>query len=383
MAQQVSAESNNGAIKNACTSINSNSRNDKSPSCSTRIAFIGNSILYFNDSPRLMEQFGSEAAVASLPSDNINNSSTTRRIVQDSCLRGGASLITILEKGNGMANKFRTDNARIIMSSCNDASDTNSSSSEIAYEYDIGVPNVTLLLSESSNNSSSWDYVIMNDYTQAPARIENRSATIQTLIKDYIPLLSIKQNNSNSFNDKTITPILLMTWAYRKPCKDSDDLGSVTEFMEKLWEGYKAYAKALDEVLLTDLSSSTKETAPRKTRIAPVGLAFYRIHQQNPTLWEKLFHTDDFHPSPHGTLLQCFVLYWTVFQKMPPKSFIFDAIDQNILWSTSRMMQPAGEDPLPRPTRQEAEYLMGVAEAVWLEVQDTSESGAEFVFNQA
>lgn len=59
----------------------------------THVAFIGNSMMYYNDLPRLLERF----------SEN--------RMEQRSCLHGGTTLTKILVNGNGMFNKFNTTNA--------------------------------------------------------------------------------------------------------------------------------------------------------------------------------------------------------------------------------------------------------------------------------
>jgi len=93
-----------------------------------RVAFIGNSYLYFNDVPRLFQALcGGEHHVQ----------------VQD-CLRGGASLKTLLEKGNGMRNKFESPNAMRPDGS-----------------YDIGAPTVQELL----KHNDGWHYVVMNTYS--------------------------------------------------------------------------------------------------------------------------------------------------------------------------------------------------------------------------
>ena len=89
------------------------------------IALMGNSVLYYNDVPRLLEAFGG--------SDLFDQGV----VEQDSCLRGGASFSQLLAQGNGMEEKFGAE--------------------------DHGSPDVASLLSRS------WDYVVMNDYTQATA----------------------------------------------------------------------------------------------------------------------------------------------------------------------------------------------------------------------
>ena len=153
------------------------------------IAFLGNSIIYYNDTPRLLEALGGGA------------------IVQDSCLRGGVTLGQLLDRGNGMQAKFVSD--------------------------DKGSPDVASLLSRA------WDFVVMNDYTQAPAREVSRNATVEVLTTRLAPLIA----------QSGATPILLETWAYRAHTKGSDDLGDTAAFTEALRAGYRVYADALAAVL--------------------------------------------------------------------------------------------------------------------------------------
>merc|ERR1712176_1353353 len=93
------------------------------PSETLKIAFIGNSIQYYNDFPRVMQAISGD------------------HIEQNSCLRGGASFSTFLKKGNGMKHRFNSTNAL--------RSDGT---------YDIGSPTVyDLLLGDYAQN---WDYIV-------------------------------------------------------------------------------------------------------------------------------------------------------------------------------------------------------------------------------
>ena len=58
-----------------------------------RVAFAGNSFIYYNDLPRVFEAFFA-------PGD----------VVTTSCLRGGATITSLCELGNGMGKKFATAN---------------------------------------------------------------------------------------------------------------------------------------------------------------------------------------------------------------------------------------------------------------------------------
>ena len=238
----------------------------------------------------------------------------------------GASLISIYKDGNGMADKFNTKK-----------------SLKEDGTYDIGAPDISSLLTGSG---IIWDFVVMNDYSQAPARLQSRTDTTKFLESNYAPLICNK--------DSTTIPILMMTAAYRKPCKGSDDLGTVEQFTNGLYEGYQSYANALNEVMQN-----------QKSRVAPVGKAYYAVYLDNKSLWEKLFFEDNFHPSICGTFLQGCVLHWTVFGDGPCASMITGDSFIPSLWQDARRHYPPGSSfELYFPTKEEALYLMNVAEKV-------------------
>lgn len=274
---------------------------DPTDSSLIQIAHIGNSIQYYNDCPRLLQW---------MFKTHYGNAN------QDSCLRGGASLVSILRKGNGMAGKFASPNAL-----------------RPDGTYDIGSPTVMDLL-----GSKAWDFVIMNDHTQSPARMDTRKEALKELEKSYLPMLE-KMN-------KMPLVVFLMTAAYRKPVKDSEDLGSFDDFTELLRSGYAEYQKVIPNSV-----------------VAPVGLAYLEVRKKYPKLdgdndskfsWEWLYARDDFHPSPHGTLLEAFVLFATIVGQEPPEY-------NPAWWDTARYMQPADEEALPLPSLEEGALLRDFA----------------------
>ena len=133
--------------------------------------------------------------------------------------------------------------------------------------------------------------------------------------------------------------MFIITPAYRKQVNNSTDLGSPETFTMKTQEGCEAYASVLDE-LLPDT---------QKCRIAPVGLAYLKIREENPEMWERLFHVDDFHRSPHGIFLQGRVLHWTLFGCGP--AFLGggnegdNAVTIDQLWRDARLVQPHHDEP--------------------------------------
>ncbi|CAB9516449.1 expressed unknown protein [Seminavis robusta] len=278
-----------------------------------RIACLGNSIQYYNDCPRLLERMLQEAAGGYYD-----------EVYQNSCLRGGASIISLWEQGNGMRNKFRTHNALRPDGS-----------------YDIGAPTVKSLLEDKDHNKR-FDFVVINDHTQSPAREASRTETVNLLKEDYVPLMV----------QSGATPVFLQTAAYRKvDIRGTSDLGDFDHYTKLLTEGYLLYKEKVDQAMkeLNPLSTQS-------TRIAPVGLAYARIYHSDQELWKQLYDGDNFHPSPHGTLLQAFVLYITMTQQEPPTSY-----DAATWWERARRMQPPLEFPLPLPTKDDAEVLRKVA----------------------
>jgi len=258
------------------------------------VSFLGNSMLYFNDTPRLLQQM-IEVTVGS--------------VTQNSCLRGGASLSSLWEKGNGMTKKFATEQA------LQQGGDIDRPF------YDVGANSVEELLKQRS-----WDFVVLNDYTQAPARGQSAAESCKILSSNYRKLL------------QGSTCVFVQTPAYRKPgMRDTEDLGSFDEFTDRLAAGLQSYLEQIPNA-----------------RIAPVGEAYRWLHHNDPTTFRKLYSWDDFHPSPYGTWLQACVIYCTCFGAPPP---VYNAL----WWERSRYMQPPEEKPLPLPTEAEARELRRVA----------------------
>ena len=300
------------------------------------IAFVGNSIQYFYDVPRLFE---------ALSGEDVNH---------DCCFRGGATLTSLLEKGNGMRNKFGSPNAQRadgiaarprammlrsipVLRSC---STKVCLVCDMTGTFDIGAPTVDGLLS-----GACWDFVILNDFTLHPAREATRSESVTTLKQGYAPLILAAK----------ATPILIMTYAYRRHTTEppSEDLGEHPTFTRRLAEGIGAYATALAEVL-------PPEHAPR---VAPLGLAMQAVHDERPDLWETLFHCDDRHLSARGAYLEVCVLHCTVFGEAPPAATALPE-DPAVLYARARYLQPPDAPANPLPTREEAVYLRDVAERV-------------------
>ena len=285
-----------GSSANNMTGDDSNDSNSNHPNINNvvNVAHLGNSIQYYNDLPRFLQNM-------------IVSSRYSDMYYQNSCLRGGATLASLWEKGNGMRTKFGGP------------------------ENDIGAATVTELLSSSlyadNDNQSAWNYIILNDHTQSPARESKRNASLLALKEHYMPLFPTQA-----------TVIFIQTAAYKYPAiHDSEGLGDFDTFTNLVWDGLQHYIELLPN-----------------SKIAPVGDAFRLVQKQDETLWAKLYARDDFHPSPHGTYLEACVLFCTMFSKRPP------IYNQN-WWHTARYMQPPDLEPLPLPTDDEANVLRSIA----------------------
>lgn len=193
-----------------------------------------------------------------------------------------------------------------------------------------------------------WDYVVLNDQTLVPAIPDSRAYSERVLKSVYAPYLE-------KINAR---PVLLMTHAYSyESSVQFDDVYDVVwhdipSFTSALYQGYHSYVQVLSKLL-------PKEQAPL---FAPAGLAYLLIWEENRSMWERLFFTDGFHPTPHGTFLYGCVLYATIYNKMPaniPK-------DVGDLWTRARKMQIGKGNQMPIPTQDEAIYLAKVAERVVL-----------------
>lgn len=278
-----------------------------------RIAFIGNSMIYFNDSPRLVENM---------------LKGTGHTVRQDSCLRGGATLSSLWEQGNGMNELFRCNAALI------------DSSNEIS-SYDTGYPTIEALIMGMEQTANTIkrrgrNVLIVNDHTQSPARIGSRDATAAALRENYLPCIY------NNLRDSVLI-LFLQTPAYRfAKIKGTEDLGDFDEFTRRTREGYQFYSDIVQETPLAD--------SQVESQIAPIGEAFRILRQRNKDLWEKLYCVDDFHPSPHGTWLQACILYALITSEAPP-------LYQASWWQCSRYIV----DEQPLPTNAEAEELRKAA----------------------
>lgn len=324
-------------------------------------------MFYFNDFPRYLEEI------------------SQKKVTQNSCLHGGASLPSILIEGNSMYPEFKTEAAIIGQdASGNDIYDygactvpqllvgwderlhdpgyaqpineinathknLNPCREDPAYlQYAIDAyGGISPKHKKHGSKSAKWDFILMNDNTRNPGRAKTRAHTLQTLERFYTPW----------FLETGSTPVFLWTQAYSTEASvDLKGLEDVANFTSLTRVGYQAYV----DLLNLHLPES------QRPRIAPVGLAYLMVYEENYSLWKTLFHSDHLHASPSGTFLQGCIVYYTLFGKMPNRKWLLDRSDDEIplLWRRARMMQHAWEPPNPFPTKETAIYLYDVSERI-------------------
>jgi len=371
------------------------------------VAFVGNSIMFTYDLPRLVETLANGT------------------IAQNSCLHGSLNLASQLRKGNGMYYKFNTDAARIDLSTNNndggngDNYNNNDNDDNYSDLMDFGACSVLQLLfgydelldekyyvddgmnpcyedeqyaeylnelyyeqqQSSEDGKPHWDVVVLNDRTVYPALPQKRKLMLGVLESQYIDMLSAtgakpvllmtyaynhtslydgssksKKNNNQNYNNIQNNNNKLKNW--------SPQLGSIPEYTSHVWYGYQQYAELLKESL----------PSSQEPKIAPVGLAFLTVWEEDPQgMWPRLIYQyDQLHPTPHGSYLMGLVLFATIYGRLPHLSV---AIPQNdgqdvyisSLWSNARKLQVISNGPSsPFPTREEAKYLYRIAERVAL-----------------
>lgn len=324
------------------------------------VAHIGNSFQFVNDFPRTLQTMSSD-----------------RIAFQDSCLHGSLGFYSLLKKGNGLVHRWNTSNAWNEKLGLHDLGACTISQlllgqddylSSYTYEeqytidgknpcfHDIGNDDDQnayewwddsqeyLEYSLTAKTRSSWDFIVLNDQSMQPARSNAQSRNLKSLINSYLPM----------FLESGATPIFIVTHGYWRTDISMSDYGLTTVpiFTAKLYQGYQSYVQEL-----TDLMPYAQ-----RPRLAPVGVAFLVIWEENPKFWPKLFGNDNFHPSPHGTYLMACVVHATMFRYMPKASFNKNPSE---VFERSRSMQ-LGNYSLPMVNEDEADYLRWIAKRVAL-----------------
>ena len=256
------------------------------------VAFVGNSMQYYNDFPRFMEAL------------------SQGHISQDSCLHGDATIRTLLHTGNGMYPKFMTANAVVDDAAEYIYNQMDDDATIVIHDYgactvrqlligeDSRLPDqeqmenyddyfdpedddnknyindgtnpcfedqyyMAYLETRYAENPPHWDYIVINDNTRSPARNNTRQRSLEELEASYVPWLK----------ETGATPVFIVTHAYWTSWRDMTGLEDVPTFTSLTYMGYREYAALLEQYLPYN----------QKPRIAPVAIAFL-------TIWEEVSH---------------------------------------------------------------------------------------------
>ena len=231
-----------------------------------KVAFVGNSMIYYNDFPRFME--------------SLSNGHLT----QNSCLHGNANLDSILVWGNGMYKIWNSGAARVYSDDATIHDYGACTVKQLLFGYDeeleekaaagddavygnnddfstygdgtnpcISDPYYLQWLDNiyAFQGTPQFDYIVLNDNTRSPARTDTRARSLEVLENVYADWII----------ETGATPVLLMTYGYSTPYRDMGGLDDVPKFTSLTYEGYRQYAELLESLL----------PAAQKPRIAPVG----------------------------------------------------------------------------------------------------------------
>lgn len=384
-----------------------------------QVAFIGNSYMYVNDIPRVMESISSH------------------KITQQSVINTAAGLGTLLKCGNGMYELWDTDKAEDVWGELDYSSITNGDDYEL---YDYGFCTVPQLLEgydaylsyrnmngvyyssgtnpcfmdeyymaivqrQSAKNPMYFDYVVLNDQTKRMANEDAREDSLDALVQAYAVLIKSAKAK----------PILVDTHAYLMEDGNSTLWAQYRQWRKqqhKLY-GYSDLQEVAEEEAEDDYVEEQEQNQNNKNgnnnnnnnnqqeaewwkrkdpddiaqftsdiyqglyeyaevlkmllpsyqepRIAKIGMTYLAIYEDNIEEWFKLFADDMIHASPHGSYLFAVVLYSTIYGHMPKP--VETDNDVRKLFVNSRAM--FGEN-LRYPTVEEANYLRKWARKVQL-----------------
>lgn len=226
-----------------------------------RVAFVGSSISYYNDLPHVLGRLFEEAGYD---------------YEERSVLRSGATLIKLWNRNWNLKGR---------------------STRLCPFMMRMGPATVNDLFDEGP-----WDYMVMQDYSTAAAMEEWRPEITDKLLNGFLPQLI----------EGGTTPILFETfWQSGAP------------FWPGIRVGTKIFKELMDEKALQTWQMQAlplgQEPIPLiQTLIAPIGQAFEDIRRDFPDMFETLW-ADKKHPTPLGTLISAYILFWTITDgKIPP-----------------------------------------------------------------
>lgn len=380
------------------------------------VAFIGNSYLFVNDVPRVMESI------------------SKGKISQQSVINTAAGLGSLLKQGNGMyelwgespnaLDYWRTFDFKALMESADIDIDEDYELRDFGYctvpqlldgfdnylsyrnqngvYFDVGTNPcfedeyyLMIMQEKSYGDPMYFDYVVLNDQTRRMADEEGREDSLDALVQAYAALLKTSR----------AVPILVDTHAfgnefqefednenanyYNDDYSDAEDVQNYEEYagdVENYAEYYQNAAAANmnnrtgynanwfnDEIAqftaaiyegLYQYRDALAQNLPERQapHIAKIGLAYLAIYEDDLNMYAKLFAEDGIHSSQHGTYLFACILYCTIYGHLPTS--VHDDFDVRAVFFRSRAL--FGDNTVT-PTHQEAKYLRMWARKVQVE----------------
>lgn len=324
------------------------------------VAFLGNAYFFVNDVPRVLEAI------------------SQGHVFQNSCLHAGGSLSDLWATGNGMYNLWQTDEAMIEYSTMSNTDDVSSADDDtsVSTTYDFGLCSVVQLLQgydeyigygnkygkyysdglnpcivdpdyatfveqQLSRGPVQWDFVVIVEQTKRMAVSEAREETVYFLKNRYGPL--IKQAGA--------IPVIVDTHAFWSSKSNMTGLTDLPTFAALIAQGVSDFTSALASVLPSN-------QAPL---VAPIGLAYLTVWEEDDSLWQKLFVDDGIHSSVYGSYLFACVLYATLFDQLPAHDGTSENSLSSLFIGSRKIVGQASY-----PSSDEVEYLRNVAGRVAL-----------------
>jgi hypothetical protein len=188
-----------------------------------------------------------------------------------------------------------------------------------------------------------WDYVLINDNSRSPCCTDQRATSLELLQDVYVPWL----------RETKAIPIFMVTHSYWSSIRDMSGLTDVPTFLSLTYEGYREYAETVGKAL----------PAQQQPRLAPVGLAFLLVWEENRSMWYNLIHQDEIHLTPTGTYLEGLIVYSTIYGHLPNPQVVLNGDVAN-LFSNARRMTPSEHIQEAYPTLDQARYLYHIARRI-------------------
>lgn len=144
-----------------------------------------------------------------------------------------------------------------------------------------------------STSSKSWEFVVLQDQSTRPARVQWQDGEFQASVQAVLEL-------DKKIEERSATTVFYQTWGRRDDSTAASlGFGSFASMTDATAKGYAYYA---DKVTRDD----------RIPLIAPVGRAFQLIHDDSRSLHYRLYNSDGTHPSDLGTYLAACVMFSTM-----------------------------------------------------------------------